>query len=163
MRKVTFLGNRQQELGGFKENELQKSIKDSIENTIKELSEQDKVILCTTGFTGIPMWSAMAARKYDLSVHLYVPYDEPYKVWPKHIQMEYRNLYRQSTKKIIVNNGSFDHKKIIEAETKIIEDCDDIFTFFKEKNYVHSLAERFSKECVDLMPSGEEDDYLIEF
>jgi uncharacterized phage-like protein YoqJ len=162
--KITFLGARVQDLGGFQGNELQDNIRKNISQAIENLMKEGKnPIILTRLQLGIETWAANAAYNLGVNCHVYVPFDNPYSKWPKRSQMDYLYLLKKATKKIVVNTGDFEVRKMHDAEVKMIEDADLIFTFFVNPLPIMKFVERSGKPVTDLMPKGEQDDFYITF
>lgn len=158
--KITFLGHRLQDLGGFEDNPLHQSIKNKIKEII-DLHSKDKIIILTGLNIGIEMWAAEIARECEVPYHVYVPFADPHSKWPFPSRKTYSDLLKHAKKRITLDDGPFEYKKMIAKELKMIEDSDNIYSFFKESVPIMRKAQKLGKNVIASLPVGEDDDFFI--
>jgi uncharacterized phage-like protein YoqJ len=157
--KITFLGHRQQDLGGFEENQLQKAIKAQIETTLLSLN---KPILLTSMMLGIEMWAAEIAHKHGISYHVYVPFDNFHARWPFPTRKLYSELLKHAKKKVIIDDGIFDYKKMVQKDVQLVTDAKVIYSLYKDTPSLLKKALKDGKEVINILPK-EDDDWFIAF
>ena len=162
--KITFIGHRVQDMGGFSGNVLQDSINETIHDTLKTVKEvKDNKLHLLTGFNlGIEMWAAEHAYNLNINMHAYIPFDKPHMKWPPASQRQYNAYLKAARKKIKIDSGPFSYEKMHKKEIQMIEDADVVYTFFAQNMPIHKYLTRLEKPVINLMPYGEKDDYFIE-
>lgn len=161
--KITFIGQRIQDLGGFeKNNPLQKSIEEVIRtNLLRHLAQNPKTIVVTGANLGIEMWAGSMAAQMDLPVHMYVPFDNPESKWFGSNKSTYLYLLKKASKVIQVGTGPFSSKAMLDKEIRMVDDSDIIYTFYTSGCGMLKYIERNNKKSIDLMPMGEDSDQYI--
>lgn len=161
MKKITFFGAKMQDLGGFTETPIQKQIKENIKQALaKVIAEQEGSMPCVlTGLNiGMETWAAEAAMSLKVPYHVYIPFDNPHQKWPKRVQMQYLYLLKQAAKKVQLDTGEFDIKKLHAKEIKLIDEADIICTAYNMVPGIMKYIERSGKTVIDIMPKEETND-----
>jgi uncharacterized phage-like protein YoqJ len=153
--KIVFVGHKIQDLGGFTENAIQKEIKSTIENVLK--ADKSHIVL-TSMSLGIEMWAAKLAFTNKVPYHVYVPFKDYHSKWPFATRKEYSELLKHAGKRIVLDDGAFDVKKLLAKEVAMLEEADIIYSFYKEET---KLLNKFSKKVKCILPLGEKDDWFI--
>jgi uncharacterized phage-like protein YoqJ len=157
--KIAFFGHKPQDMGGFDGNELQSAIKTSISDILLK----DKSVTVVTGLhIGIEMWAAGIAAAHKIPYEVYIPFQDPHQKWPFPVRKTYTSLLKTANKKIVMDEGGYDIKKLIAKELKIIEEADIIYSFFKEEPAILKKAMKQGKKVINMFPK-EEDDFFIPF
>lgn len=158
--KITFLGHKPQELGGFDGNTLQSAIRTQINETLLSLK---KPTLLTSITIGIEMWATEIAEANDIKYHAYIPFADYHSKWPFAVRKQYSELLKNANKRVTINDGNYDYKKLIEKDLRLVTDADRIYSFFKEEPAFLRKAIKDGKEVINLLPKGESDDWFISF
>ncbi len=151
--KILFIGAKPQDLGGFKGSKLQDNIKLAIQRKIVDhIALDDNFSVLTSLSLGIEVWAAETALKNKIDIQVYVPFDNPESKWFAKDQQNYKYLLGKAKKKIIVDTGGFEGKKLLAKDQKMVQDADVIYTFFANAIPLLNFANRQNKNMVDLMP-----------
>jgi uncharacterized phage-like protein YoqJ len=153
--KIAFLGHKIQDLGGFESNKIQEQIQVAIETVIKK---NPKYVVLTSLSLGIEMWAAQIARENNAPYHVYIPFTDYHAKWPFATRKEYTELLKHASKKITLDSGGYDVKKLIAKDVAILEEADIIYSFFKSET---KLLQKYSDKVQNILPVGEQDDYFI--
>jgi uncharacterized phage-like protein YoqJ len=159
MSNILFIGYRPQEMGGFQGNALQDNIKSKIDQVISSLKSTDTIY---TGLSlGIDQWVAESAIKYKIPYIVYLAYEGQENRWFSTTRNLYKQLLKGSKEIIYHNRGTFDVKKLIARDQKLVDLADIIYSFYHGKHINLKYAEKMKKDIRDIMPIGQDDDYFI--
>lgn len=156
--KVTFLGHRPQDMGGFTPNELQKAIHANIEQIL--LTNKNYIVL-TSLAPGIEMWAGEIAYNLKIKYHVYIPYNNYHAKWPSVVRKQYSSLLKHTSKRIVISDSEYDSKKLLEKDVMMTTDANIIYSFFKEEPPLLKRMIKDGKKVINKLP--EEDDYFIKF
>lgn len=161
--KITFLGNRVQDLGGFKGNKLQSNIKTNITNILDSLKKEysNDIILLTSISLGVETWAVESAFTLNIPYITYIPFKGYHEKWVDSSKRQYLSLLKTSNKIITIDNGPYSGKKLIEKDIRLITDADIVVFAFSTPNQFTKLASEQNKIVYDVMPSEVEDDFFI--
>ncbi len=157
--KITFIGPRLQDLGGFAENPLHMSLKSKIASILDD-HKQD--ILITSASIGIEYWSAKIALEKKIKYEIYVPFKKFDEKWPKNVRLEYNFLLKKAQKKVSLSDSFFDYKLLMQKDIRLINDADVVYSAY---NILPALLKKFlpGKNVIDICPGGEQDDFYTTF
>lgn len=154
--KIAFLGHRIQDLGGFTENTLQKEIKGIIRSSL--MAHSKPVIVLTSLAVGIEMWAGQAAYDLKIPFHVYLPFKDYHSKWPYTTRKEYSELLRHASKRVVLDDGAYDVKKLIAKDVAILEEADQVFSFYKDNT---KLISKYEDKIVKALPTGDKDGWFI--
>lgn len=162
VKNILLIGPRVQDLGGFKENKLQKYIKKEIKSILEEAKENDYHLL-TSLQLGIETWAAEQAFALRVPYTVFIPFKNIQSKWPTHSRKTYENLLSYASEKIVLDNGGFSPKKMSVKDEAMINKADLIYNFFPDTDWNLSRAEKANKEIIHSLPDPKKDDYFIAF
>lgn len=159
MKTITFIGNRIQDLGGFKKNRLQENIYKNIEE--KLLANKD-VLLITSLSLGIEFWAGEIAKKHGIPYKVVVPFKSFEAKWSQYDRIKYGQLLTAAKQKKILDDGFYAYAKLKAKDVFLLEESDEVCLFFNNiPSYITKCITQNNKKAFDLMPSGDQDDVFI--
>lgn len=160
--KVCFLGHSPKDYGGWHETPLQTAIKAAIAAQINACREADsKLIILTSLALGPEMWAGQLAYDLKIPYHLYIPFKDPHSKWPERTAKKYSFLKKFAKNRVTISDGEYDAKFLLQKEQKLIEDADEIYSFWLKPMSATKFADRQKKQIQNILPALAGDDELI--
>lgn len=160
MSKITFIGYRIKDMGGFQGNSLQTAIQSKIDDLIGQLNPKEDVIYTGLGL-GIDQWVAQSAIKHGIPYIAYLAYETQESRWLTTTKLEYKTYLKNAQEIIYTDRGDFDVKKLIARDNKVAELADTIYSFFNGDHIALRLPKKLGKNIINAMPEPEHDDHFI--
>ena len=157
--KVMVTGHRPSKIGGdSKDNPVRAKIIQKIKFLINELNDLAPIEGITGMAIGVDQDFAEICMDLDIPFLAYIPFVGQENNWPVPVKAEYQNILERSEDIIVVNEGGYTPKKMMERNVKMLEDCDIIIAVWdgeESGGTYHTVNENrksFQKPMIHIKP-----------